>query len=430
MSAIQNIFARQILDSRGNPTIEVDVLLEDDAFGRAAVPSGASTGSREALELRDDGNEYLGKSVQQAVQNVNGRIADALVGQDWTQETLDRAMIELDGTENKSSLGANAILGVSLAFAVAQSDSLNIAPYEYVAQLYSGKSASSAGEKAWVLPRPMFNIMNGGAHANWTTDIQEYMILPMKDEPYQEKLRKSVEVFHHLGKLIKNKGLSTNVGNEGGYAPELNSNEEAFEMILEAISVAGYEAGPGKDFLLGIDAAASEFFRDGKYVLQRDGTTKSTEEMVAWIVGLAEKYPLYSIEDPLAESDWDGWAALTARIGTDHQIVGDDLLVTNPQYVEKAIAGKNCNALLVKLNQIGTLTETLNAMKLARDAGWNNVPSHRSGETEDVFLAHLAVGTGAGQIKTGAPSRTDRTAKYNELLRIEEFISLGAETQS
>lgn len=420
MSAIQSIFARQILDSRGNPTVEVDVLLEDDSFGRAAVPSGASTGSREALELRDEGNEYLGKSVQQAVDNVNGKIGDAVIGQEWTQETLDKAMIELDGSENKGNLGANAILGVSLAYAVAASDSQNIAPYEYVGQLY--------GNSKWVLPRPMFNIMNGGAHANWTTDIQEYMVLPMKDEPYMERLRKSVEVFQHLGKLIKNKGLSTNVGNEGGYAPELGSNEEAFDMIMEAISKAGYEAGPGKDFMLGIDAAASEFYQDGKYNLRRDGSIKTTEEMVEWVAGLSKKYPLYSIEDPLAESDWDGWAALTAKIGADHQIVGDDLLVTNPIYVEKAIAGKNCNALLVKLNQIGTLTETLAAMKKAQAAGWNNVPSHRSGETEDVFLAHLAVGTGAGQIKTGAPSRTDRTAKYNELLRIEEFITIGEQT--
>jgi len=414
MAAIHTIQARQILDSRGNPTVEVDLMLDDESFGRAAVPSGASTGSREALELRDGGDAYLGKSVQQAVDNVEGKIADALVGQDWTQGSLDQTMIDLDGTENKASLGANAILGVSLAFAMATAESHNEAVFEHVAHLYSNTNI--------ILPRPMFNIMNGGAHANWTTDIQEYMILPMKPEPYSEMLRKSVEVFHHLGKLIAKKDLSVNVGNEGGYAPQLNSNEEAFELIVEAIGKAGYELGEGKDFLLGLDGAASEFYQDGKYHLKRDKSVFTTDEMIEWIAQMAEKYHVYSLEDMMAESDWEGWSKLTERLGSDHQIVGDDLTVTNPKYIQRAIDEKCCNTLLVKLNQIGTLSETLRAMRTAEDAGWKTVSSHRSGETEDVFISHLAVGTGAGQIKTGAPSRTDRTAKYNELLRIEEFL--------
>jgi enolase len=404
-----------ILDSRGNPTVEVDVTLADGSGGRAAVPSGASTGSREALELRDGGTQWLGKGVDKAVNHINTTIRTAVIDQDWEQTTLDEHLIALDGTPNKDQLGANAILGVSLAFAVATAQSQRRPTFQLIGELF--------GNTNWVLPRPMLNIMNGGAHANWATDIQEYMILPMKEEPYHERLRKSVEVFHHLGKLIGGKGLSTNVGNEGGYAPAISSNEEAFDLILAAIAKAGYQAGPNGDFMLGIDAAASEFYRDGQYQLKRDGTTKTSPEMVDWLVSLTNKYPILSIEDGLAESDWEGWQQLTTRIGSTHQIVGDDLLVTNPEYVKKAITGKNCNALLVKLNQIGTLTESLTAMKLAQAAGWNNVPSHRSGETEDTFLAHLVVGTGAGQIKTGAPSRTDRTAKYNELLRIEEIVN-------
>lgn len=413
MAAIRSILGRQILDSRGNPTVEVDVTLEDGSFGRAAVPSGASTGSREALELRDGGDEYLGKSVHQAVTNVNTTLRDLLVGKELSQQSLDMAMIEADGTDFKSKLGANAILGVSLAFAVAQAQSKKQAVYEYIAEL-SGRQPN--------MPRPMLNIMNGGAHADWATDIQEYMIMPMGTLPYAEKLRKSVEVFHHLGKILKAKGYSTNVGNEGGYAPAVKSNAEAFDLILEAIDTAGYAIGEDKDFLLGIDAAASEFFADGQYQLKRDNSTKSTTEMIDWLVGLTEKYPLFSLEDPLAEADWEGWQQLTARLGGTHQIVGDDLLVTNPKFIARAIEEKSCNAVLIKLNQIGTLSETLEAIKMTQENGWNAVCSHRSGETEDVFLSHLVVGTGSGQIKTGAPSRTDRTAKYNELLRIAEQV--------
>lgn len=414
MSAIKNIKARQILDSRGNPTVEVDVTLQDGSFGRAAIPSGASTGSREALELRDGGEEYLGKATTKAVANVNSTLANLLTGQELTQQALDTTMIEADGTDTKSNLGANAILGVSLAFAVAQAQSQKIPTYQYVANL--------ADNNNLIMPRPMLNIMNGGAHADWATDIQEYMIMPMGDYPYSEKLRKSVEVFHHLGKLLKSKGYSTNVGNEGGYAPAIKSNAEAFELILEAISKSGYEIGQDKDFMLAIDAAASEFYKEGQYHLTRDNSVKTTAEMIDWLIDLTKQYPLLSLEDPLAEEDWAGWAELTSQLGATHQIVGDDLLVTNTKYIERAISEKSCNAVLIKLNQIGSLTETIESIKLTQQQGWNAVPSHRSGETEDSFLAHLAVGTGAGQIKTGAPSRTDRTAKYNELLRIAETI--------
>ncbi len=413
MAAINKVFGRQILDSRGNPTVEVEVTLKNGSFGRAAIPSGASTGSREALELRDGSDIYMGKSVNQAVANVNTTLSELVTGKELTQSSLDMAMIEADGTEFKSKLGANAILGVSLAFAVAQAQSLKLPVYQYIADLI-GQTPS--------LPRPMLNIMNGGAHADWATDIQEYMILPMGNIPYAEKIRKSVEVFHHLGKLLKAKGYSTNVGNEGGYAPAIKSNAEAFELILAAIAKAGYAIGEDKDFLLGIDAAATEFYQDGQYHLKRDNSVKSPDEMIDWLVELTEKYPLYSLEDPLAEADWEGWQKLTARIGKDHQIVGDDLLVTNPKFVAKAIEENSCNAVLIKLNQIGTLSETLEAIKMTQENGWKAVCSHRSGETEDVFLAHLAVGTNSGQIKTGAPSRTDRTSKYNELLRIAEQI--------
>jgi len=413
MAAINKVFGRQILDSRGNPTVEVEVTLKNGSFGRAAIPSGASTGSREALELRDGSDIYMGKSVNQAVANVNTTLSELVTGKELTQSSLDMAMIEADGTEFKSKLGANAILGVSLAFAVAQAQSLKLPVYQYIADLI-GQTPS--------LPQPMLNIMNGGAHADWATDIQEYMILPMGNIPYAEKIRKSVEVFHHLGKLLKAKGYSTNVGNEGGYAPAIKSNAEAFELILAAIDKAGYAIGEDKDFLLGIDAAATEFYQDGQYHLKRDNSVKSPDEMIDWLVELTEKYPLYSLEDPLAEADWEGWQKLTARIGKDHQIVGDDLLVTNPKFVAKAIEENSCNAVLIKLNQIGTLSETLEAIKMTQENGWKAVCSHRSGETEDVFLAHLAVGTNSGQIKTGAPSRTDRTSKYNELLRIAEQI--------
>lgn len=414
MSTISTVHARQILDSRGNPTIEVDLTLADGSFGRAAVPSGASTGVREALELRDGGAAYLGKGVMNAVGNVNEEVAKAIVSKDWNQQSLDETMIALDGTETKSRLGANAILGVSMAFAVAEAASKKVPLFQHISDI--------SGVTTKKIPLPMLNVLNGGAHANWSTDIQEYMIFPIKDEPFSERLRKSVEVFHHLGKLIAKKGLSTNVGNEGGYAPEFKSNEEAFEAILEAIAAAGYTTGKDGDFMMGIDAAASEFYKDGKYVLKRDNTEKTSQQMIEWMESIASKYPIMSLEDPLAESDWESWAELTRRIGNTVQIVGDDLLVTNPKFVKQAIAGKNCTAVLVKLNQIGTLTETLQTMKMAQDAGWVNVTSHRSGETEDVFIAHLAVGGGGNQIKTGAPSRTDRTAKYNELLRIAEQL--------
>lgn len=415
MPVISLIHARQILDSRGNPTVEVDVTLGDGSFGRAAVPSGASTGTREALELRDGGNKYLGKGVLRAVGNVNGEIAQALLDSNWDQKTLDEKMISLDGTDMKSRLGANAILGVSMAFAVAEAASKKMPLFKHLSEL--------AGVIQQRLPMPMLNVLNGGAHANWSTDIQEYMIFPIKEEPFSERLRKSVEVFQHLGKLISQKGLSTNVGNEGGYAPEFKSNEEAFDTLLEAIAAAGYSAGRDGDFMLGIDAASSEFFKDGKYILKRDNTEKTSAQMVEWMESLVHKYPIISLEDPLAESDWQNWAEITKRLGHSVQIVGDDLLVTNPKFVKQAIDGHNCTAVLVKLNQIGTVTETLETMRLAREAGWGAIASHRSGETEDTFLAHLAVGAGANQIKTGAPSRSERTAKYNELLRIEEMLS-------
>jgi enolase len=415
MASISKIQARQILDSRGNPTVECDLWLSDGSFGRAAVPSGASTGSREALELRDQTGPYLGRSVSTAVANAQSIIFPAVNGFSGTQAELDAKLNQLDGTPNKSRLGANAILAVSLAYAVAGAASRKVPLYRHIAQLYESASVK--------LPHPMANIMNGGAHADWTTDIQEYMIIPRTDEAYPVHLQKIVEVFQNLGILLKKRGLSIQVGNEGGYAPPLRSNEEAFELILAAISQAGYTAGPNGDFWLGIDAAASEFYRDGAYQLKRDGTSKTYEQMIEWYLNLSRQYPLYSIEDGLAESDWAGWQKLTAALGSDHLLVGDDLLVTNTQYIAQAIPEKSCNALLVKLNQIGTLSETLDAMRLAQNALWQLVPSHRSGETEDTFLAHLTVGTGAGWIKTGAPSRTDRTSKYNELLRINEQLT-------
>ena len=417
MSKIKKIHAREILDSRGNPTVECEITLEDGSFGRAAVPSGASTGTHEALELRDkDASRYLGTGTKTAVQNVNEIISPALVGfESGLQKELDQKMLDLDGTDNKSKLGANAILAVSLAYAWASAASQKIWLYEYVGKLY--------GNTNFVLPRPMMNIMNGGKHADWATDIQEYMILPMKQDSWAENLRKCAEVYLHLGKLIKSKGLSTNVGNEGGYAPSLGSNQEAIDLIVEAIEKAGYKLG--EDFKLGFDAAASEFYNPEtkNYDLKRDKKTLTNMEMVAWAKELCEKYPFESIEDWFFEDDFDGWRELTKEIGGKVQLVGDDLLVTNVKRIETAIEQKLCNALLVKMNQIGSLTETLEAMKMAEKAGWKNVVSHRSGETEDVTLAHVVVGTGAGQIKCGAPARSDRNAKYNELLRIEEHLN-------
>lgn len=414
MPNISAVHARQILDSRGNPTVEVEVTLDDRWMGRAAVPSGASTGSREVLELRDGGDAYLGKAVMNAVNNVKGEIGREIVGKDWSQQSLDDHLIKLDGTPTKSRLGANAILGVSMAFAVASAQAANRPLYEHLGSL--------AGNNNYRLPKPILNVLNGGAHANWTTDIQEYILFPMKAEPYHEQLRKSAEVFHHLGKIIAKRDLSTNVGNEGGYAPQFSSNQDGFDFIMEAVEKAGYTMGRDGDFMMGIDGAATEFYQDGKYNLKRDKITKTTDEMVAWMVELCEKYPICSLEDALAEDDWEGWTQLTAKLGDKVNIVGDDLTVTNPQYVQQAIDQKSCNAAIIKLNQVGSVTETLRAMQMVREAGWTNIVAHRSGETEDTFIAHLAVGAGGQQIKTGAPSRTDRTAKYNELLRIEERL--------
>lgn len=412
---IAKVHARQILDSRGNPTVEVDLTLDNGSFGRSAAPSGASTGSREALELRDGGDEYLGKAVQNAVNGVNGEISSEIVGKDWDQVSLDAFLQQLDGTTSYSRLGANAVLPVSLAFAMACASQRKVPLYQWIGALY--------GEQNFVLPRPMWNIMNGGAHANWTTDIQEYMIQAVNpQQSYADQMRMAVEIFHTLGKVLKSHALSVQVGNEGGYAPDLESNTQALELILEAIEQAGYTVGRNGDVALALDVAASELFADGMYTLRRDNKTLSSSEMVEWLGELLEKYPIISIEDGLAESDWSAWSEFTQKHGDAIQIVGDDLLVTNPEIISQAVEQQACNALLVKLNQIGTLTQTLLAMKNAKNAGWNSVPSHRSGETEDVFIAHLAVGTGAGQIKTGAPSRTDRTAKYNELIRIAETL--------
>jgi len=412
MSSISHLHARQILDSRGNPTIEVEVTLSDGSFGRSAIPSGASTGSREALELRDGGAAYLGKGVLKAVGHVTQQLQNELRGHDLDQASLDQRMIELDSTKTKSRLGANAILGVSMAFAVATAVSRKQPLYQYLAELSNTPQPK--------LPQPTLNVLNGGAHANWTTDIQEYMLVPRAGQSYSDQLRSSVEVFHHLGKLLQERNLSVHVGNEGGYAPALESNEQAFSVILEAIEAAGYSAATDGDFTLAIDAAASEFYQDGKYQLKRDGVTKTSEEIIDWMSGLTTTYPISSLEDPLADEDWESWKLLTQQIGEKITVVGDDLLVTNPEYIKRAIEERSCNAVLIKLNQIGTLTETLEAIRLTKEAGWKHVISHRSGETEDTFIAHLAVGTAAEQIKTGAPSRSERTAKYNELLRIEE----------
>ncbi|MEP7104034.1 MAG: phosphopyruvate hydratase [Candidatus Dojkabacteria bacterium] len=411
---IRKVHARQIIDSRATPTIEVDLYLEDGSMGRAAIPSGASTGTHEALELRDgDKSNFLGKSVNKAVANVNNLSEELSAMMFDTQDALDSWLIQKDGTETKSVLGANAILGISLAFAHAMAASQKIPLYKYVNEIY--------GKPEMKLPSPMFNIMNGGKHANWATDIQEFMIV-VENKPYHEQLRAACEIFLNLGKILEEKGLNINIGNEGGYAPGFKNNEEAFTVISEAISKAGYELG--KDIFFAIDVASSEFYNaeKGTYTLKTENKELSADEWMATLEGWVEKYPFRSIEDPFAEDDWSHWTAFTAKVGSKIQIVGDDLLVTNVKRVEKGIVEKACNALLVKVNQIGTLTETLNAMKMSSDAGWNNVISHRSGETEDVTISHIAVGTGCGQIKTGAPSRGERTAKYNELLRIEEEL--------
>lgn len=413
---IKHIHARQILDSRGNPTVEADVSLENGIMGRAAVPSGASTGTNEAIELRDgDKSKYLGKGVLKAVENVNDAIATALVGKDVTdQKAIDQIMLDLDGTENKGKLGANAILSVSLASAKAAALSQNVHLFEYVNKLGKQKPAMP-------LPLPMMNIINGGRHADFATDIQEFMIMPVGAKSFTEALQMGAEVFHHLAKVLKSKGYETTVGDEGGYAPRVkNGNAEALDLIIQAVMNAGYN--PGEEIVFALDVASSELLHNGNYQLRAEGDSKSNSQMVDWLVQLTEHYPIVSIEDGLGESDWDGWRYLTKQLGEKVQLVGDDLLVTNTKFLERAIKDEAANAILIKVNQIGTLTETIAAIEMANDAGWNSVMSHRSGETEDATIAHLAVGLGTGQIKTGSLSRTDRVAKYNELLRIEEAL--------
>lgn len=430
MSTILDVFAREILDSRGNPTVEVDVILSCGAMGRAAVPSGASTGEREAVELRDgDKSRYLGKGCLKAVANVNDVIADAVIGMDaFDQVAIDKTMIDLDGTKTKSKLGANAILGVSLAVAKAAAQAAGLSLFKYL-----------GGPNAKELPLPMMNILNGGSHADSAVDVQEFMVQPVGAKTFAEGLRMGTEIFHHLGKLLKANGDSTNVGNEGGYAPsKINGTEGALDIIMEAIKAAGYE--PGVDITLALDAAASEFCtKDGEdgqktYHFKREGGHKrTTDEMVDWYAGLVEKYPIKSIEDGFDENDWIGFAKLVERVGDKVQVVGDDLFVTNTEYLKRGIEQKSANSILIKVNQIGTLTETLEAIEMAKKAGFTAVVSHRSGETSDATIADIAVATNAGQIKTGSASRSDRMAKYNQLLRIEEelgsnAIYLGKET--
>ncbi|MFD3155870.1 phosphopyruvate hydratase [Haloimpatiens sp. FM7330] len=411
---IIDVYARQILDSRANPTVEVEVTLEDGTVGRAGVPSGASTGMFEAVELRDeDKSKYVGKGVLKAVDNVNTLIAEELVGMNvLDQVAIDKAMIELDGTENKAKLGANATLGVSLACAQAAAKSLGLSLYQYI-----------GGVNGKVLPVPMMNILNGGKHADNTVDLQEFMVMPAGAPSFSEALRMSAEVYHALKSILKSKGYETGVGDEGGFAPNLKSNEEAIQVIIEAIEKAGY--APGKDIFIALDPASSEFFNTdtNKYELTGEGKTLTPAEMAQFYADLVEKYPIISIEDGMAEEDWEGWKVLTDKVGDKVQLVGDDLFVTNTKRLAKGIETKTANSILIKLNQIGTLTETLNAIEMAERAGYTAVVSHRSGETEDTTIADLVVGVNAGQIKTGAPSRSERVAKYNQLLRIEEELA-------
>ena len=411
MSAIVDIVAREILDSRGNPTVEADVLLESGVMGRAAVPSGASTGSREAIELRDgDPARYLGKGVLRAVENVNTEICEALLGLDAEDQTfIDQTLIELDGTENKSRLGANAMLAVSMAVAKAAAEEAGLPLYRYF---------GGSGPKQ--MPVPMMNVINGGAHANNSLDIQECMIMPVGMETFREALRCGAEIFHHLKKLVDRKGHPTTVGDEGGFAPNVKNTEEALSLILEAVSAAGYE--PGRDVLLALDCASSEFYKNGEYVLAGEGLKLSAEGFADYLSALVDKFPIVSIEDGMAEGDWTGWKILTERLGKKVQLVGDDLFVTNTQLLERGIREGVANSILIKINQIGTLTETFAAVELAKRAGYTAVISHRSGETEDSTIADIAVGLSTGQIKTGSLSRSDRLAKYNQLLRIEEDL--------
>lgn len=415
MSAIIDIIAREVLDSRGFPTVEVDIILESGAFGRAAVPSGASTGSREALELRDgDKSRYNGKGVLKAIENVNDSITEAILGLDALDQTLiDNTMLELDGTEYKSNLGANAMLAVSLATARAAADELGIPFFKYVGGI---------GKK--VLPVPMMNVINGGEHANNNLDIQEFMIMPVGAASFKEAIRYGSEIFQSLKKICNARGFSTSVGDEGGFAPSLDKNEDAIKMVLEAISAAGYVAG--KDIMIAMDCAASEFYKDGKYHLTAEGLTLTSSQMVDYLENLVNNYPIISIEDGMAEQDNEGWKLLTERLGKRIQIVGDDLFVTNPSILAKGIENSIANSLLVKINQIGTLTETIEAVEMAKTANYTTVMSHRSGETEDSIIADLAVGLNCGQIKTGSMSRSDRIAKYNQLLRIEEMLGDNA----
>jgi enolase len=416
MSTIADVYAREILDSRGNPTLEVEVLLESGVMGRAAVPSGASTGEREALELRDgDAARYLGKGVLTAVNNVNTQIADQIIGMDATDQAgIDLRMIELDGTEFKSNLGANAILGVSIAVAKAAAEALGLPLYRYI-----------GGVNARELPLPMMNILNGGAHADNNVDIQEFMIMPVGAPNFSTALRMGAEIFHSLKSVLKKKGYNTSVGDEGGFAPNLSSNEEALQVIMEAIENAGYK--PGDDVLLALDVASSELFKEGAYYLENEKTPKKTaDQLIDFYEDLVNRYPIISIEDGMAENDWDGWKKITERLGKRIQLVGDDLFVTNAKTLQQGIDKGVANSILIKLNQIGTLTETLDAIETAKSAGYTAVISHRSGETEDTTLADLAVAVNAGQIKTGSLCRTDRVCKYNQLLRIEDELDTTA----
>jgi enolase len=413
-AAITRVQAREILDSRGNPTVEVDVYLSDESFGRAAVPSGASTGEHEAVELRDgDQDRFLGKGALNAVRNVNQQIAPIVKGYNaLDQKTLDKCMIDLDGTPNKSNLGANAILGVSMAVSRAAAASQNLPLYRHL------------NSDACLLPVPMLNIINGGSHADNNVDIQEFMIFPIGADSFSHALRMGAEIFHYLKKVLNSKGLNTSVGDEGGFAPNLSSNEEAIEIILEAVEKSNYSIG--KDISLALDAAASEFYIDGAYRLESENRTLTSDEMVEYFEGLTNKYPIVSIEDGLAENDWEGWEVLNSELGSKIQIVGDDLTVTNIPRLQRAIDEQSMNAILIKLNQIGTVTETVEAVELARETEFGVVISHRSGETEDTFIADFAVAMGMGQIKTGSASRTDRICKYNQLLRIEEELGTSA----
>ena len=412
MAIIEALGAREILDSRGNPTVEVEVLLEDGTSARAAVPSGASTGAFEAVELRDGGKRYSGKGVEKAIKNVNDIIAPEIIGLDsQDQRLVDQTMIELDGTKNKAKLGANAILGVSLAVAKASAESADLSLFKYV-----------GGNNAHILPVPMMNILNGGAHADTNVDIQEFMIAPIGAESFKESLRWGAEIYHSLKSVLKKRGLATSIGDEGGFAPNLESNRAALDLILEAVEASGFKAG--KEIALAMDVAATEFYENGKYSFE--GKQLTSAEMIDYYASLVSSYPIVSIEDPLNEDDWDGWAAITNALGSKIQLVGDDLFVTNPERLARGIAAGTANAMLVKVNQIGSLTETLDAVEMAHRAGYRNMMSHRSGETEDVTIADLAVATNCGQIKTGAPARSERVAKYNQLLRIEDELAEGA----